>query len=286
MASFNLTVKPGQTELVAIPGSTITQAYDVVNNGQENLILSTQVLPWVQKGTDGSVDYDQALPNPHLNFSLGNADLLLGQSFTLAPGQKRQLVLKIKSDSSTPQADTYHTFFVYQNQGFSPSDTSQTVTSGRIGSHLLISYSLTENPHSQFSLSQFIVSPKIKDIFYQNLNFSAIANNNSPYYAKISGKLIISKNDQVIKQFDLFPDNVLSNGGRNISCLSDNHPIACSISPPFWPGAYKATLTLDPSLNAPSASITFFVFPYTLTFILGIILALVWQFNRARNLDK
>ena len=283
MASFNLTLKPAQTELVALPGSTIIQTYDVTNNSSESLTLSSQVLPWVPRGNDGSVDYLQALPNPHLAFSLTNTDLLLGQTFTLAPGQKRQLVLKIKSDSTVPLTDVYYTFFINQTPGFSTSSTSQSAASGRIGSHLLISYSSSDTPHSQFFLSHVSVSPRFKGILFPQLNISATAENDSPYFAKIQGKLVVAKNGLVIQQFDLFPDNVLANSPRQIRCLSDNQPVPCSLNPPFWPGSYTATLTLDPSLNAPSATVSFFIFPYTLTLILGFVLTLIWYFSRPQK---
>ena len=170
MPSFNLTLKPAQTELVALPGSTIIQTYDVTNNSQQTLTLSTQVLPWVPVGDDGSVSYDQALPNSHLLFSLGNSDLILGQTFDLPPGQKRQLVLKIKSDTTVPLADNYLTFFINQTPAFATADSSQASATGRIGSHLLISYSASDSPHSQFSLRHFIVSPRFRDIFFPPLN--------------------------------------------------------------------------------------------------------------------
>ena len=283
MPSFNLTLKPAQTELVALPGSTIIQTYDITNNSPNSLVLSSQVLPWIPNGTDGSVDYSQALPNPHLAFSLNNTDLLLGQTFNLDPGQKRQLVLKIKSDSTTPLTDVYYTFFINQTPGFSNSDISQSAASGRIGSHLLISYSTSDSPHAQFFLSAVTVSPRFKDILFPRLTISAVVNNDSPYFAKIQGKLTVAKNGLVIQQFDLFPDNVLTNSPRQIRCLADNQPVACILNPPFWPGAYTATLTLDPSLNSPSATVTFFVFPYTLTLFLGLTLALIWYFIRRPN---
>lgn len=279
---LDISLQPAQTEVVALPGSTIIQAYEVVNNSSDYLTASTQVLPWTPQGSAGSVDYSHVPANPYLHFSLGNSDLILGQSFTLGPHQKRQLVLKIKSDQNTPQSDIYYTFFINQNPGSSVSNFSQASASGRIGSHLLISYSLSEQPHSQFSLSHFQVYPRFIDIFYPQIKFSAQAFNSSPFFAKISGKLTISKNNRLLQEYDLFPHNVLADSRRDLTCLRDNQPVDCTFSPPFWPGAYTATLTLDPGLNAPSAVTTFFVFPYSVTFFLAVLFSLFWFFHRRR----
>jgi hypothetical protein len=112
MASLDLTLKPAQIELVAKPGVSLTQAYQVTNNSDSSLMVSTSVLPWLPVGADGSLTYDGVFPNPDFSFSLANSDLQLGQSFLLRPGQSRQLVLRIKSDPATPLADSYFTFFV------------------------------------------------------------------------------------------------------------------------------------------------------------------------------
>jgi hypothetical protein len=269
MSSLNLILKPAQIELVARPGITITQAYSVVNNSDTSVMLSTGVAPWKPEGTDGTVSYENVLPNPNFQFSLSNTDLKLGQSFILRPRETRQLVLKIKSAPKTSLSDSYFTFFVIQDQvnSINP-DSTQLAASGRLGSHILLSTSTSENPSSQASLSDFKASPLFKDIFFPTIRLEALANNKSDYFFKTTGKLSITKNNLLIKEFDLYPQNVLSNSSRQITCTEGNEPVPCTLNPPFWPGQYTATLNLDPTLSSPAATITFFVFPYSLVIIL------------------
>ena len=282
MSSLNLTLSPAQTELIARPGITITQAYTVTNNSDSSVILSTNVAPWSPLGSDGSVSYENVSPNPDFEFTLANSDLKLGQSFILKPQDSRQLVLKIKSAPNTNLSDAYFSFFVIQDLSNSLNpDSTQSSTSGRLGSHILISTSNAENVTSQSSLSEFRALPKFKDIFYPVIRFEALANNKSDYFYKTIGKLTISKNNLQIKEYDLFPHNVLTNSSRQIECLTNNEPIPCTLNPPLWPGAYTATITLDPILQSPSASITFFIFPWSLFLLIlftTIFFTLIYKF--------
>lgn len=284
MPSLNLTLKPAQIELVAKPGITLTQAYTVSNNTDSSLALTTQVLPWQASGSDGSVTYQDVPANPHLQFSLNNADLELGQNFILNPRETRQLVLKIKSTDTIPLSDSYYTFFVSQNlSGSFNANTSLTSTSARIGSHILFSTATSASPASKLSVTQISISPQLKDIFFSQISFQAEVSNSSPYFAKTTGKLTISKNDLVIKEFDLYPQNVLSQHSRQITCMTDNNPTPCTLSPPFWPGSYTATITLDPALSASPVSLNFYVFPYSLLLAIILLSGIIFGLTRLRK---
>ena len=284
MSSLNLTLKPAQTELVAKPGVSLTQAYQVTNNSDSSLMVSTSVLPWLPAGSDGSLTYSNVFPDPNFSFGLANSDLQLGQSFLLRPGQSRQLVLKIKSNPDTPYSDSYFTFFVSQDlTNTLNSDSNLAAASGRLGSHLLISTSADQSPSSRASILGFTVSPRFKDLFFPRLQFKALVQNRSGYFFKTVGKLTITKNNLTIKEFDLFPQNVLASASRSVACNSGNLPVACNLDPPFWPGRYTATLTLDSSLASAPASVNFYVFPYLLLIITVLLTAIVLAFIRLRK---
>ena len=265
---FNLTLSPSQVELLAKPGITITQAFDITNNSDSIITLNTSVRSWQPIGTSGLVSYSGVLSNPHFEFSLANSDIHLGQIFSLKPGQKQQLVLKIKSQNETPLADSYFTFFVSQdaNNSLNPNQIGAQ-TSAEIGSHLLISTSSTENITAKASISKFTVSPKFKDIFFSKLTFNGIVNNESAHFFKTDGKIIISKNNLTLQELTLFPHNVLADYSRQINCLQNNEPTPCTLNPPFWPGNYTATL----ESNHATATINFFIFPFSFTFTLGLV---------------
>lgn len=284
MATLNLTLKPAQIELVAKPGTTLTQAYSVINNTDTSLVLTTQVLPWQASGTDGSLTYTNVPTNPNLEFSLNNADLRLGQTFILKPHETRQLVLKIQSADSVSLSDAYYTFFVSQELTNSfNTDSSLTSTSARLGSHILLSSSTSETPVSQFSVKSLSISPQFKDILFPQLKINAEIFNSSKYFAKTTGKLTITKNNLVIKELDLFPHNVLSNNSRQINCVANDNPVPCVLDPPFWPGSYTATITLDPALSAAPVSQTFYVFPYSLLLLLLLISSITLTLRRLRK---
>jgi len=285
MPSLDLTLKPAQLEFVAKPGASFTQAYQVTNNSDSSIYVTTSVLPWLPVGSDGSLTYDNVFPNPDFSFSLNNSDLKLGQTFLLRPRESRQLVLKVKSDLSTPLSDSYFTFFVSQDLTNSlVPDSNFAAASGRLGSHLLISTSENQSVSPRASVSGFKVSPQLKDLFFPNLHFQARVQNLSGYFFKTAGKLTITKNNLIIKELYLFPQNVLAGSSRSVSCNSNNLPVPCTLSPPFWPGKYTATLSLDPAQSVASASVSFYIFPYSFLFLTVLLITLFFAFTRSHSI--
>jgi len=274
MADFNLTLSPSQIEYVLKPGVTIIQAYDVTNNSDYSITLNTQLLPWIPSGTDGSVNYNQAISNPNIEFSLANSDLKIGQPFILNANSKQQIVLKIKTSSNIGLADSYYTFFVFQNQNITNSKETLSQATGKIGSHILLTVSNTENPKVESAIQNFSISPKIKDVFFRPITFNGLVKNNSDFFFKTNGKIYITKNDKTIKVLDLDQNNVLNHHSRNITCQNSS----CSLNPPLWPGHYLVKVSLDSSLNATPYETSFYVLPISpilfLLFITGIIFGL------------
>lgn len=275
MASFDLTISPSQLETVINPGSGISQAFNVTNNSDSVLTLIPLVQPWQPVGSDGSVTYDRVDANPALSFSLMNADIHLGSPFSLAPGQKQQLVLKVAAAPSASLGDSYYTFFLSQDLSSVSTNTTQSQITAKMGTHLLISVSDGLSHPLQVHLDRLSVTPKIKDILLTPLELTGQITNDSDYFTKTVGKITVTKNGRQVREFTLFPSNVLAHHSRSLSCLdpgsgpdSPPHQIACSLNPPFWPGAYNATLSLDPAINARDYTVSFYVFPYTFLAVL------------------
>ena len=280
MSQFNLTISPSQLESVSRPNSVVTQVYQVKNNSDTSLSLVASVQGWTPLGDRGSVTYCQppssstppACPASYayIQYSLMNADLKLGQPFTLLPHTSRQLVLKIKPSSEAPLGDYYSTLFITQLPSNSKSNDLQSLPLGRIGSHLLFSLANSDSPTPQVTVSQFVITPRFKDLFYPTLKINLTLNNQGDYFYAPSGHLTITKNNLEITRMSIAPQNVLSRHSRTLSCLSpapDTNIIPCQLKPPFWPGRYTVSLKFDDN-SLPPVSTSFFVFPYTLTFIL------------------
>lgn len=271
--NFNLTISPAQIEYLLKPNTTIIQAYELTNNSDQDIYLSTEVLPFIPQGNTGSVVYQNVFPNPNINFTLNNSDLVLGRPFTLKANTKQQLVLKIKTSPNTTLADSYYTFFISQVQNQNNSDFPQ--ATGKIGSHILLSVTNTENIKTKGSIVAFSTSPKIKDVLFSHLQFNGEVKNDSNYFLKTSGQITLTKNDQTLKEIKLQPLNVLANYYRQIDCQDLTN---CTLKGPFWPGRYTAILSFDQNINIPSSTISFFIFPISpilfILFLVGIILGI------------
>jgi hypothetical protein len=264
---FNLSLSPPQAEFVLKPNVNLTQAYEVNNNSDQTITVNTKVLPFLPTGDNGSVTYSDLISNPNIIFSLNNADIQLGQPFTLKANETKQLVLKITTTSQTKLADYYSTFFVYQTNQTTANDTNISQTTGQIGSHILLSVSDTENPKTEGLIQKLETTPKIKDIFFTPIKFSGQIQNNSNYFFKTAGKIVVKKGEKVVKELNLDSQNVLANYYRQFSC--DNQ--ACTLKPPLWPGHYTATVEFNSSLNIPPISTSFFILPLSPLALVGLI---------------
>jgi len=260
MSNFDLSISPAQIEFVLKPGVTITQAYTIINNSTTPLYLDTKVLPWYPTGDDGSVNYQNILPNPKISFSLANANLQLEKPFTIPSQGSQQLVLKIKTDSTADLGDAYYTFFIYQNQNTIKSDNTSAQATGQIGSHILLSISQSEIQTASGNVKKFSITPKIKDVFFTPINFTGDIQNNTNYFFKTTGRITITKNNQTIKEINLDPSNVLAHHYRRLNCQEN---IGCILNPPLWPGHYTATLSFDENIKVPPSSVSFYVFPFS-----------------------
>jgi hypothetical protein len=176
--------------------------------------------------------------------------------------------LALSSPATAPQKDYYYTFFVSQLP-----QTSTAQATAQIGSHILLSLSSTQNPPPKTTITSFSVAPYFIDTFFTPITLSGEVNNPSTYFTPINGKISITKNGQNFGVLTLFPHNTLSRSSRTLHCLSsDSTAHNCVLRPPYWPGVYQATLTLD---SGTSTAIQFFVFPYALV---GCVIVIIFCF--------
>jgi len=260
MSQLDLTIKPAQTEVVLKPNSIFTQAYDIINNSSESVLLSTSVSPWIPADNLGTVSYTDTTINPNFTFSLSNSDLKLNQDFLLSPKQKKQLVLKI-NNRNTQENDHYFTFFITQKP-LNNLNSKQNLA--KIGSHILVSTSTQNEQDTNLQITSTTVTPKIKDIFLP-IRINGEIFNNGKHYSQITGHIVISKNNLVISDQNLFPYTVTPQNSRLLHCLnSQNENTPCQINSPIWPGFYQGTITLNNSSSKSEYSFNFFVFPYIL----------------------
>ncbi len=278
---FNISISPPQTELVIKPSGHFTQAYQVKNNGNQTLYLSTSIKQWLPADSTGTINYFDTSTD-QISFSLANADLNLGQNFILKPGQDKQIVLKLVSSKATPDQDYYFTFFISQiDQGGSTSSSL-----GQIGAHILMSSSTNLTTQPKATINSIKTTPKLKDIFFRPISLSVDLQNQSDNFFKAEGKLIIQKGGKIIKELAINPQNILANSSHYLTCLENDQVIPCSISPPFWPGPYTATLKLESEINYTSFPSTFLVLPYSIFALIIVISAFVLFIKKSKDRPK
>lgn len=279
---LNLTFSPPILEIIAKPGATITQAYEITNNSNEQVSLNPSVIPFTPKGIDGGVTYDNLSQNPNVEFNIQNTDLGLNQTFVLKPKETKQIVLKIKTLSNIPQSDSYYTFFLTQTDSGIQTNTTQTTNLGRIGSHILLSTSDSQNQEVSASVTRLTTSPQIKDVFFTPIRISAQVDNLTDHYFKTDGKVTIFKNGNLVKEWKLYPQNVLASHSRSIQCAdNDLKPVDCTLPSPLWPGAYSVQI----ESNTATTSTVFFVWPLSPILILAfvaLIMLLLRKLHRQR----
>lgn len=273
---FNLSISPPQTEIAIIPGTSFTQAYQVKNLSNQAVYLNTSVLEWIPKDSLSSIQYLDQI-NPHISFSLLNSNLDLGQDFLLPPNSDRQIILKAVISKDAPQRDSYFTFFLNQ---IDQTSTDSPGASGRIGAHVLISASTNLNQEPKFNLKSLLITPKIKDIFFTNLSFKIELENQTNFFQKPIGQLVINKSDQEYKTLELDSQNILANHSRQIYCL-DNP--SCTIKGPFWPGPYTAQIKLD---NYTSDPVNFIILPISPLIFILILFLVYYILNKTKFKPK
>lgn len=272
---FNITLSPPQTEIAIKPGKSFTQAYSITNNSNQVVTLTTSVKEWIPQGNQSQIVFlDEN--NPNISFSLLNADLKLGQSFVIPPGGQKQIVLKVSIGAQAISQDSYFTFFVSQ---FDTSSSTTVGASGQIGAHLLISTSTNLNQSPKFSLKNLQVFPKIKDVFLTPLTFQIEIDNQTEFFQKPVGNLVIQKSGQDFKTLPLDSQNILANRSRLVYC-QDNP--SCTIKGPLWPGPYTAQIKLE---NYASPLQTFLVLPIS-PLITIILLLFVYLLTKKKNKYK
>jgi len=273
---FNLSISPPQTEIAIIPGTSFTQAYQVKNLSNQAVYLNTSVLEWIPQDSLSSIQYlDQT--NPYIFFSLLNSNLDLGQDFLLPPNSDRQIILKAVISKDAPQQDSYFTFFLNQ---IDQTSTDNPGASGRIGAHVLISASTDLNQEPKFNLKSLLITPKIKDIFFTNLSFKIELENQTNFFQKPIGQLVINKSDQEYKTLELDSQNILANHSRQIYCL-DNP--SCTIKGPFWSGPYTAQIKLD---NYTSDPVNFIILPLSPLIFILILFLVYYILNKTKFKPK
>jgi hypothetical protein len=301
---MNLSISPPLLEVTIKPGKTITQVFNIKNNG-EDIQLYSQIIPFYPKGKQGKIQLDQNFLNPFTNpsktgkyqylnwFSLQNAGLELGDSFTIKEGEKQQLVLKIRVPETAEQKD-YWTALALRTTPTIDLNKQQVSASGILTSNILLTVSETKdwpkkgtaeiNLANKLCLLKNNLCLPVVDSFQQP-RFAVTVQNQTNHFYKPEGTITV-KNlfNKEIDTIKILPNNVLSQTQRNLECQKNQETAPCRTRPLNF-GFYKASLEID-LVPTNTFTASFFVLPYKLGLALGIMIIILIYLRKKLALDK
>jgi len=210
--SFSLSLWPPLLEVMIQPGKTITQVYEITNQGENPQEITPQIVSFKPLDDKGNVRLLLKNFSP-LKFSLANSNLELGQSFILEPLQKQQIVLKIKVPEKTPEQDFYFSL-LFSSSAQAKKGTFGSTAAGVLGSHILLTVSKTGQPEKRGEILEFKTKKIIDSL--EKPEFSLRVKNTGHFFWKPFGKIKIEGLAGQSWEIPLREDNILSGWQRQI----------------------------------------------------------------------
>jgi hypothetical protein len=281
---YSLSISPPLVEIKIQPGKSLIKAFDIENNGQTDLYLSSRTIPFESRGELGKINLlDNSLAiskmeSEGIRFGLINVSPNLKETFFLRAGEKKQLVLKISALQTATEKDYYFTFLIEQTAKGEVVSQSATNARAKIGSNILLSVSKTEQGLVQGQIADFKPIPILADIF-DEVEFRPIIVNGGERFFKIGGGVEIKNwRGKTVDKLNFRPDNVLSSSRRQAVCWQDDGQVPCQFES-VWPGRYKAILSFYPNEDTDQTltkEVVFWIMPIKIiigllaVFILGL----------------
>jgi len=277
--SLSLSIYPPLLEVMIKPGKTITQAYQLANQSDSNLVMTSKILAFEPADEFGNIQLKSDSPSPISDwFSFQNSDLNLGDNFVLKSGQKQQIVLKIKVPENALEDDYYLTL-LFESRPELNLNQSNSQNKIQIGTNLLVTVSETGEPPRKAEITEFRIenawfklgSWQFIDSFVNPLFVLRIKNIGRSLF-KPMGTLSVSGWTGGKYFLDFLPENILTKSVRQIQCFSvdKNQPSSCQLKVnwknKFLIGSYQAQVSfgLDKISEDYQQTIHFFAFPFTL----------------------
>lgn len=272
---FNISLTPANTTLIVKPQAIAVQKYTLTNKTANSIVLTPSIEFWQPNKFDGSISYTNQ-NNPDLSFAFENSDIEFDKTFTLNPNEIKEITLYIRPSDTLKNKDSYSTLFFTQiNSGSYIVPQIKT----KIGGNILISVSETLDviPKAEIKYLKTNSSLFIDTFFSKPVTFSSRIQNLTPHYFPITGKIVIKKNNSQYKEIPLAPKNVLSLNSRDIDEIT--------LQKPYPIGLYKATIQLDSPIQSTPIATTFLVFPYSITFFILTITAIIFTLKKFKKIN-
>jgi hypothetical protein len=289
--SFSLGITPPLLEVMMKPGKTITQVYQVINQGASAQVYA-DIVAFEPSNDLGNINLiyagsQQPAASSYLSwFSFQNADISLPGGFLLKPGQSQQLVLKIKVPEIVEEQDYYASLILKVNPNTKTIASSGTLTSGMIAGNILLTVSADGKPPINGKISNFAVMKKKLAKFtlpffdsFDAVPLSLTVDNTGKTLFKPMGSVkIINPFNQEVEFLEILPQNVLAHSQRQLYAKGNEEQIQ---KPIVWEprglkiGRYqaRADLILSESNKKIASEVSFLLLPWKAG--LGIIISLI-----------
>src|SRR4030042_809479 len=277
--SLGLSLYPPLLEVMIKPGKTITQTYQITNQSDSDLVMTSKILAFEPADELGNIQLKTDSLSPISDwFSFQNADLNLGDSFVLKVKEEQQVVLRIKVPEKALEDDYYLTL-LFESLPELTLNQSSSQSKIQIGTNLLLTISETGEPPRKAEIAEF----KIKNAWFKLGSWQFIDSFVNPLFVlriknsgrslfKPLGSMTVSGWSGQKYLLELLPENILTNSIRQTQCFSTdkNQPFPCQLKTnwktKFLIGVYQAQVGfgLDKISQDYQQTIHFFAFPFSL----------------------
>lgn len=296
--NISLGIYPPLLEAMIQPGKSITQVYRLENQGETDLALTSQIIPFKPQGELGQVELTPEQNSPAQEWiSFQNADLKLGEKFLLKAGASQQIVLRVDIPQNAAEDDYYLTL-LFKNLPELMVNQSASQSQIKIGGHLLLTVSETGEPPRKAEISEF----KITNAWFSLGHWQLIDSFASPLFNlrvknigrslfKPMGVIQVSGWTGQPFVLDLLPENILVGSIRQVQCFSpeQNQPIVCQLKKNWQSklliGPFQAQVSfgLDKVDEQYSQAVSFFAFPFVLLGGLLVLFLLFWLGKKVKG---
>jgi len=252
--TFSLAIWPPILEVMIKPGKSITQVYELSSQGEASEKINTEIATFKPADELGNVILTPKSASSPIEFNFENADIFLGQPFSLAPGKKQQIVLKIKVPQETGEGDYYFTL-LFSTKPEPREGAFGSQEAGVIGGHILLTVSESGEPEKAGKIVEFQTKKLIDSL--EKPEFTLRVKNTGQAFWKPFGAIKVKGLVGQSFEIPLRPDNVLAGSVRQILTATG------SAAPKFLIGPYRAKVefSLDDEGEKLSKTISFLAIP-------------------------
>ena len=259
-AGFSLSISPPVTKINIQPGTTQDASITIENKNSESIDLSIRLQALKPSDLSNSlVLIDDDLPIFKNVFILDNSKPVT--SLSLAPLEKKQLVLRLDLPKEAIPSDSYFSV-IFENKPSVVEKTTSVAIQGGIGTNVILAIG---NHKASGEITKFSAP-----YFIQNgpVSFTAQLTNTSNHFIAAQGVVFITNTfGQTIGKITIPQTTILANSTKKITKPGVVWPEK------FLLGKYKATLMLSLSPNGQilTKSTTFIALPVYLLFLIILI---------------